>query len=54
MTLLVAILTAIAKRIVLWGINLVEEVDQQQNIGVACVEMAISISIALILAALMA
>jgi hypothetical protein len=54
MTLLVAVLTAIAKRIVLWGINLVEEVDQQQNIGVACVEMATSISIALILAALMA
>jgi hypothetical protein len=53
MTLLVAILTAIAKRIVLWGINLVEEVDQQQNIGVACVEMATSISIALILTALM-
>ncbi|MBA6397045.1 DUF350 domain-containing protein [Colwellia sp. BRX10-4] len=53
-TLLVAILTAIAKRIVLWGINLVEEVDQQQNIGVACVEMATSISIALILTALMA
>ncbi|MFB0981337.1 MAG: hypothetical protein ACI9YH_002717 [Colwellia sp.] len=54
MTLLVAVLTAIAKRIVLWGINLVEEVDQQQNIGVACVEMATSISIALILTALMA
>jgi hypothetical protein len=53
MTLLVAILTAIAKRIVLWGINLVEEVDQQQNIGVACVEMATSVSIALILTALM-
>ncbi len=54
MTVLVAILTAIAKRIVLWGINLVEEVDQQHNIGVASVEMAISISIALILTALMA
>jgi hypothetical protein len=54
MTLLVALLTSIAKRIVLWGINLVEEVDQQQNIGVACVEMATSISIALILTALMA
>jgi len=54
MTILVAILTAIAKRIVLWGINLVEEVDQQHNIGVASVEMAISISIALILTALMA
>ena len=54
MTLLVAILTAIAKRIVLWGINLVEEVDQQHNIGVASIEMATSISIALILTALMA
>ncbi|GAA5130197.1 DUF350 domain-containing protein [Thalassotalea piscium] len=54
MTLLVSILTAIAKRIILWGINLVEEVDHQSNIGVASVEMAISISIALILTALMA
>lgn len=54
MTLLVSILTTIAKSIVLWGINLVEEVDQQHNIGVASVEMATSISIALILTALMA
>ncbi|NQZ26165.1 MAG: DUF350 domain-containing protein [Colwellia sp.] len=54
MTLLVAILTAIAKRIVLWGIDLVEEVDQQHNIGVASIEMATSIAIALILTALMA
>lgn len=54
MTLLVALLTNIAKRIILVGINLVEEVDQQHNIGVAAIEMAISISIALILMALMA
>ena len=54
MTLLVALLSAIAKRIVLWGINLVEEVDQQHNIGVASIEMATSIAIALILTALMA
>ncbi len=54
MTLLVALLTAVAKRIVLWGINLVEEVDQQHNIGVASIEMATSIAIALILTALMA
>ena len=54
MTLLVALLTYIAKKLILWGINLVEEVDQQHNIGVASIEMAISISIALILAALMA
>lgn len=54
MTLLVALLTSFAKRIVLWGINLVEEVDQQHNIGVASIEMATSIAIALILTALMA
>lgn len=54
MTILVTLLTSIAKRIVLWGINLVEEVDQQHNIGVASIEMATSISIALILTALMA
>lgn len=54
MTLLVSLLTALAKRIVLWGINLVEEVDQQHNIGVASIEMATSIAIALILSALMA
>jgi hypothetical protein len=54
MTVLVSLLTALAKRIVLWGINLVEEVDQQHNIGVASIEMATSIAIALILTALMA
>jgi len=54
MTILVALLTSLAKRIVLWGINLVEEVDQQHNIGVASIEMATSIAIALILTALMA
>lgn len=54
MTILVAILTSIAIRIVLWGINLVEEVDHQHNIGVASIEMATSIAIALILTALMA
>lgn len=54
MTIMVFLLTALAKRIVLWGINLVEEVDQQHNIGVASIEMATSIAIALILTALMA
>ena len=54
MTILVSLLTSVSKRIVLWGINLVEEVDQQHNIGVASIEMATSIAIALILTALMA
>lgn len=53
MTVVVSVLTSIAKRIVLWGINMAEEVDQQHNVGVASVEMAVSISIALILTALM-
>lgn len=53
MTIIVTLLISIAKRIVLWGINLVEEVDQQHNIGVASIEMATSISIALLLTALM-
>lgn len=54
MTLMVSVLAYIAKRIILMGINLVEEVDQQHNIGVASIEMAVSISIALILTGLMA
>jgi hypothetical protein len=54
MTILVTILTAIAKRLILWGINLVEEVDIQHNIGVASIEMAINFAIALMLTALMA
>ncbi|REL27953.1 DUF350 domain-containing protein [Thalassotalea euphylliae] len=54
MTILVALLTYLAKKLILWGINLVEEVDQQHNIGVAAIEMAISISIAMILTGLMA
>ena len=53
MTIIVALLTSVAKKIILWGIDLTEEVDQQHNIGVASIEMAISISIALILGALM-
>lgn len=54
MTILVFVLTTIAKKLILWGVNLVEEVDQQHNVGVASVELAISVSIALILTALMA
>ncbi|MBL0710480.1 MAG: DUF350 domain-containing protein [Colwellia sp.] len=54
MNLLVTLLTSFAKRIVLWGIDLIEEVDQQHNIGVASIEMATSIAIAMIISALMA
>ncbi|NMP15129.1 DUF350 domain-containing protein [Thalassotalea sp. Y01] len=54
MTVLVSLLTSFAKRIILFGINMFEEVDQQHNVGVAAVEMAISIAIAMILTGLMA
>ncbi|QBY03695.1 DUF350 domain-containing protein [Thalassotalea sp. HSM 43] len=54
MTVLVSLLTGFAKRIILFGINRFEEVDQQHNVGVAAIEMAISIAIAMILTGLMA
>ncbi|MEG3753683.1 DUF350 domain-containing protein [Psychromonas arctica] len=50
---LLTILTSIAKFLVLWGINRREEVEDQQNIGIATIELATSFSIALLLMALM-
>ena len=47
------VLTGIAKFIVLWGINRREEVEDQDNIGIATIELATSFSIALLLMALM-
>jgi len=47
------ILTSIAKFIVLVGINRREEVEDQQNIGIATIEFTISFSIAFLLMALM-
>jgi hypothetical protein len=47
-------LITLVKKLVLARIDLAKEVEQQQNIGIAAVEMAISIAIALILTALMA
>lgn len=46
-------LTTAAKFLVLWGINRREEVEDQQNIGIATIELAVSFSIALLLMALM-
>jgi hypothetical protein len=55
MLLMVALtlLTMVAKHIVLWGINRREEVEDQENIGIATIELATSFSIALLLMALM-
>jgi hypothetical protein len=47
------VLTTLAKFIVLLGINRREEVEDQENIGIATIELAISFSIALLLMALM-
>ena len=51
--LALTILTTVAKFLVLWGINRREEVEDQQNIGIAAIEFATSFSIALLLMALM-
>ncbi|GLS83197.1 DUF350 domain-containing protein [Paraferrimonas haliotis] len=53
MLVILLLVLPVAKRLVLAGINLTQEVDQQENIGVAAIELSISIGIALILAALM-
>ncbi|MCT7940677.1 MULTISPECIES: DUF350 domain-containing protein [Shewanella] len=54
MLVLMSLVIALVKKLVLAGINLAEEVEKQHNIGIAAVEMAISIAVALILTALMA
>ncbi len=45
-------LVAIARRFILANVNLVQEIDQQHNIGVASIELALSVGIALIMAGL--
>lgn len=54
MVALLYALVPIVKKIVLSRINLTEEVDLQHNIGVATLELVLTIAIALILMALMA
>lgn len=51
--LLITLLSAAARSVVLKGIDIVEEVDEQHNIGVAFVEAVIFISIAIILSPIM-
>lgn len=42
------VLVTISKRVILYGMNYRQEVDQQHNVGVACLELTLSIGIALI------
>lgn len=52
--LCLTLFTMLAKLLVLWGINRREEVEDQENIGIAMIELTTSFSIALLLMALMA
>ncbi|GAA0856897.1 DUF350 domain-containing protein [Aliiglaciecola litoralis] len=52
LTLLLVVLVIIAKRAVLAGLNIIQEVDQQHNVGVASIELALSVGIAMIVSGL--
>lgn len=54
MTILLSILSIIARHIILRGINVVEEVDDQKNIGIGLIEATIYIVNGVVLAALFA
>ncbi|MFP6806082.1 MAG: DUF350 domain-containing protein [Pseudomonadales bacterium] len=51
-SILVSVIASLARNVVLYGVDVVEEVDHQNNIGVASIEAAISISIGLFFVAL--
>ncbi|MCY4532068.1 MAG: DUF350 domain-containing protein [Gammaproteobacteria bacterium] len=53
-TILVSLISALARMVVLMGVDVVEEVDQQNNVGVAAIEAAIAISTGLFFVALFA
>lgn len=48
LSLALLVLVTISKKFILYGLNYRQEVDQQHNIGVACLELTLSIGIALI------
>ncbi|MCC2614845.1 DUF350 domain-containing protein [Aestuariibacter halophilus] len=53
LTLLLAVLVAISKRLILAGLDLNVEIDQQHNIGVASIELVLNVGIALIVLGLL-
>ncbi|MPY23701.1 DUF350 domain-containing protein [Shewanella psychropiezotolerans] len=53
MLVALTVLIKIVKKLVLSNINLAQEVEQQHNVGIATVELAISVAVALILTSLM-
>ncbi|MDA1300948.1 MAG: DUF350 domain-containing protein [Proteobacteria bacterium] len=54
LTILVSIIASLARHVVLMGVNVIEEVDDQNNVGVAAIEAAIAISVGLFFVALFA
>ena len=51
-TILVSLIAGLARKVVLMGVDVVEEVDNQNNVGVAAIEAAIAISVGLLFVAL--
>jgi uncharacterized membrane protein YjfL (UPF0719 family) len=49
LAMILAFLVILARRFILANIDLVQEIDQQHNVGVAGIELALSVGIALIL-----
>jgi len=54
LTLLLSVLNILSRKVILVKVNVVEEVDEQKNLGVAAVEGSIFIALGILLAALMA
>lgn len=54
MTIALSLFSIAARHVILWGINVVEEVDDQNNIGIGLIEATIFIVNGVILAALFA
>ena len=52
LTVMLAIMVALAKRAILAGVNLEDEVELQHNVGVASIEFVLSVGIALIVTGL--
>ena len=47
-----SLIASLARKIVLLGVDVVEEVDNQNNVGVAAIEAAIAIAVGLFFVAL--
>ena len=53
LTIFLSLIASLARKIVLLGVDVVEEVDNQNNVGVAAIEAAIAIAVGLFFVALL-